>query len=236
MRGKLIVIEGTDCSGKETQAKLLENKLNMMDIKTKHLSFPCYDTPTGKIVGSCFLGKEELCNKYLTEREGWFPEGTGEVDSLVASLYYAADRKYNINKITKLLNEGVNVILDRYTYSNMAHQGGKILTQEDRFKFFKKMEVLEFDLLELPKPDLVFLLYVPHQMTLKLLEERSEAKDQNEADEKNLRRAEQTYLELKALYKFKTIECTINNEMRLIEDINKELFSNCLEELKIEGN
>ena len=232
MRGKLIVIEGTDCSGKETQAKLLEKKLNMMNIKTKHLSFPCYDTPTGKIVGSCFLGKEELCNKYLRERDGWFPEGTGEVDSLVASLYYAADRKYNIDKISKLLNEGVNVILDRYTYSNMAHQGGKIITQEERFKFFKKMEVLEFDLLELPKPDLVFLLYVPYQTTLRLLEGRSETRDQNEADEKNLKRAEQTYLELKALYKFKTIECIINDEMRKVDDINKELLACCLENIE----
>ena len=236
MRGKLIVIEGTDCSGKETQARLLENKLNMMNVKTKHLSFPCYDTPTGRIIGSCFLGKEELCNKHLTHKKAWFPEGTGNVDSLVSSLYYAADRKYNIDKITKLLNEGVNVILDRYTYSNMAHQGGKILTQEERFKFFKKMEVLEFDLLELPKPDLVFLLYVPCNVTLRLSESRQESKDQNEADEKNLRRAEQTYLELKALYKFKMIECTINNEMRLIDDINKELLSNCLEELNIEGS
>ena len=235
MRGKLIVIEGTDCSGKETQARLLENKLNMMNFKTKHLSFPCYDTPTGKIVGSCFLGKEELCNKYLTEKKAWFPEGTGNVDSLVASLYYAADRKYNIDKITKLLDEGVNVILDRYTYSNMAHQGGKILTQEERFKFFKKMEVLEFDLLELPKPDLVFLLYVPHQTTIKLFDGRNETKDQNEADVKNLKRAEQTYLELKALYKFKTIECTINDEMRKVDDINKEVLFNCLEELNMEG-
>ena len=130
---------------------------------------------------------------------------------------------------------GINVILDRYTYSNMAHQGGKIITQEERFKFFKKMEVLEFDLLELPKPDLVFLLYVPYQTTLKLLEGRSETKDQNEADEKCLKRAEQTYLELKALYKFKTIESTINNEMRKVDDINKEILSNCLEELNMEG-
>ena len=61
MKGKLIVIEGTDCSGKETQTLLLEKKLNELNIKTKHLSFPMYDTPTGCIIATCYLGKEEYC-------------------------------------------------------------------------------------------------------------------------------------------------------------------------------
>lgn len=232
MKGKLIVIEGTDCSGKETQAKLLVEKLNKRNIKTEHLSFPYYDTPTGRIVGACYLGKEELCQKYLKGTNGWFNEGAEEVDGLVSSLYYAADRKYNINQINELLNKGINVVLDRYTFSNMAHQGGKIITQEERFQFFKKMEVLEFDLLELPKPDLVILLYVPYQITMKLLETREEEPDQNERDSKHLRRAEQTYLELRALYKFKMIECTKNNEMRPIPDIHEELISNVLQFLE----
>ena len=234
MRGKLIVIEGTDCSGKETQAKLLAEKLNQMNIKNKRLSFPSYDTPTGKIIGACYLGKEELCKKYLKSSDGWFPEGTGEVDGLVSSLYYAADRKYNINQIEDLLNKGVNIILDRYTFSNMAHQGGKIITQEKRFKFFKKMEVLEFELLELPKPDLVILLYVPYQITLKLLEKRAEECDQNERNAEHLRRAEQTYLELKALYKFKMIECTKDNNMRSIPEIHESLLEIVLQSLGIE--
>ena len=228
MRGKLIVIEGTDCSGKETQAKLLEEKLNKMNKSTKRLSFPCYDTPTGKIIGACYLGKEELTKKHLNSNNGWFEEGSSEVDGLVSSLYYAADRKYNINQINELLNNGINVVLDRYTYSNMAHQGGKIITQEERFQFFKKMEVLEFELLELPKPDLVILLYVPHQVTLKLLEARDEASDQAESDIKYLRRSEQTYLELRALYKFKMIECTKLGNMRTIKEIHDELLKEVL--------
>lgn len=223
MRGKLIVIEGTDCSGKETQAKLLVQKLNKLNIKATRLSFPNYDTATGKIIGSCYLGKEELCNNLLNQNTGWFEEGANNVDGLVSSLYYAADRKYNINQIEDLLKKGVNVILDRYTFSNMAHQGGKITTQEERFQFFKKIEVLEFDLLGLPKPDIVILLYVPYQVTIKLLEERKEACDQNEKDKNHIKRAEQTYLELRALYHFKMIECTKENIMRPIEDIHQEL-------------
>ena len=224
MRGKLIVIEGTDCSGKETQARLLAKKLEDAGIPARHLSFPNYDTPTGKIIGTCYLGKKELC-KGLIQEEGWFPEGANHVDSYVSSLYYAADRKYNVEKINKLLDQGIHVILDRYTFSNMAHQGGKIVSQKSRFSFFKKIEILEFDLLELPKPDLVILLYVPYQITLELQKNRKESLDQNEQDKKHLKRAEQTYLELKALYHFKMIECTIHDKMRTIVSINKELES-----------
>ena len=205
-----------------------------MNIKIKHLSFPCYETPTGKIIGACYLGKDELCKKYLNNSSGWFLEGAGEVDGLVSSLYYAADRKYNIKTLEELLNNGINVILDRYTFSNMAHQGGKIITQEKRFEFFKKMEVLEFDLLELPKPDLVVLLYVPYQVTLKLLSNREEVSDQNERDAKHLKRAEQTYLELRALYKFKMIECTNGEVMHSIDKIHEELLDNVLKLLEVE--
>lgn len=226
MRGKLIVIEGTDCSGKETQARLLAKKLNESGIKSQHLSFPNYNKPTGKIIGSCYLGREELCRDLLKESNSWFEEGASNVDGLVSSLYYAADRRYNIKQIEDLLNKGVNVILDRYTFSNMAHQGGKIITQEERFQFFKKIEVLEFDLLGLPKPDLVILLYVPYQVTIELQESRNETRDQHEKDKNHLKRAEQTYLELRALYHFKMIECTKEGKIRTIEEIHQELFEN----------
>lgn len=224
MRGKLIVIEGTDCSGKETQARLLVKKLNEQGIRSQHLSFPNYDTPTGKIIGACYLGREELCSSLLGGVDGWFPEGASNVDGLVSSLYYAADRKYNIDKIEELLNDGVNVILDRYTFSNMAHQGGKIIHQEERFQFFKKIELLEFELLGLPKPDLVLLLYVPFQVTIELQQSRGEAVDQNEKDKRHLKRAEQIYLELRALYHFQMVECTLDGKMRAIEEIHEELL------------
>lgn len=232
MRGKLIVIEGTDCSGKETQATLLEKSLNQSHHKTKHLSFPNYDTPTGRVIGSCYLGKKELCQKYLKTATGWFKEGASNVDGLVSSLYYAADRKYNIHQINTLLDQGTNVILDRYTFSNMAHQGGKIIVQEKRFQFFKKIEHLEFDILELPRPDLVILLYVPYQITLELQKTRSVTLDQNEQDKSHLKRASLTYLELKALYHFKMIECTENNHLRTVEDIHNELKEIVLKSLK----
>lgn len=224
MKGKLIVVEGTDCSGKETQSNLLEETLNKLGKKTKKLYFPNYATPTGRIVGTCYLGKEELCNKYLKTKTGWFDEGASKVDGLVSSLYYAADRKYNIEEINKLLKKGINVILDRYTYSNMAHQGCKIKNQKDRFIFFKKIDCLEFELLELPRPDIVLFLYVPYEISYELKKYRKETMDQHEKDEEYLKKAEKTYLELAKIYDFLIIKCTNDNKIKTKEEINKNIL------------
>ena len=89
METHLIVIEGTDCSGKETQSKALEEHLTSIGRKVKTFSFPMYDTPTGKIIGGPYLGKKQIC-------EGWFPEGAPNVDAKVSSLLYALDRLYNM--------------------------------------------------------------------------------------------------------------------------------------------
>ena len=89
MKGKIIVIEGTDCSGKETQSILLEKRLIEENIKCIRFDFPNYNSPTGKIVGGAYLGKKEISNSY-------FEEGATNVDPYIACLYYAADRKYNI--------------------------------------------------------------------------------------------------------------------------------------------
>lgn len=226
MRGKLIVIEGTDCSGKETQTLLLEQKLNELNIKSKRLSFPMYDTPTGQIIAACYLGKEEYCNLLLKDGNyGLFKEGASNVDYMTSSLYYAADRRYNSAKIEELLASGTNVILDRYIYSNLAHQGGKIKNKKERNKYFSKMEKLEFDLLEIPKPDKVIFLYVPYDVAEELKKNRQEGIDQHEKDKEHLLNAENTYFELADLYNFDIINCAPNNKIRSIKSINDELFS-----------
>ncbi len=73
MKGKLIVVEGTDCSGKETQTRLLTERLQKENIKVARLSFPMYDTPTGKIIGACLLGKPGMCDELLKESHSFFP-------------------------------------------------------------------------------------------------------------------------------------------------------------------
>ena len=91
MRGKLLVIEGTEGSGKETQADLLVKRLNEMGEKAVKMRFPMYETPTGKIIYEHILNKDG--NSYFDE----------EVDPKALSLYYAADRVNNIGKINELL-------------------------------------------------------------------------------------------------------------------------------------
>lgn len=218
MRGKLIVIEGTDCSGKETQTnKLIENLTNDGQ-KVFQYTFPKYDSPTGRIIGGPYLGKPSI-------GEGWFPEGAPNVDALVSCCYYAADRRYNMNEILNHLDNGEIVIIDRYVESNMAHQGGKLATPEERQKMFQKIADLEYGILELPKPDAVIFLYMPYEYACELKKTRNEAPDQNESDEHHLRQAEATYLEMAELYNFQKVNCFDENGIKTIESISDEVYN-----------
>lgn len=225
MRGKLIVIEGTDCSGKETQTRLLVEKLKKVGMKVKRLSFPWYDSPTGKIVGACLLGKPEMCQELMHTDHGIFPEGGGDVDELTALAYYAADRRYHLPEINRLLDEGYILIIDRYVTSNMAHRGGLLEKREDRLKIYKKIEMLEYEINELPKPDKTIFLYLPFEYAQILKKNRSEVADEAESNEKYLKLGEKAYLELSALYGYDIINCVKNKEIRTIEDINRELYN-----------
>ena len=219
-KGKLIVIEGTDCSGKETQSNLLVKQLNLRGINSIRLAFPMYETPTGRIVGECFLGKGNDGN-------GWFKEGSVKVDPKIASLYYAADRKYNLDIINHYIEKGYYVVVDRYVSSNMAHQGAKIEDPDLRFNLFNWIDKLEYWLLELPKPDITIFLHVPYKYTKELMKNRSE-KDSNEKDENYQINSVKTYLELAVLYNWTKIDCIKDDKLRDIEDINKEIVENVL--------
>lgn len=221
--GKLIVIEGTDCSGKNTQSKILQDKLIKENYKVVEMSFPMYDTPTGKIIGGPYLGKESICH-------GWFKEGANNVPAKVASLYYAADRLYNIPVIKKYLEEDYIVILDRYVTSNMGHQAGKIKDKNERLEMFKWLEKLEYDLLELPRPDIQIFLHMPYEYSKSLQKNRTEL-DEHERSLENITNAENAYLEMAELFNFIKIECIKNNEIRTIDDISEELYKKIKENL-----
>lgn len=213
----LFVIEGTDCSGKQTQSEKLVERLKKDGKNVIKFSFPDYDTPTGKIVGGPYLGKSYIC-------DGWFPEGAPNVSGKVASLYYAADRLYNVERIKKALKENKIVIIDRYVESNMAFQGSKFDTKEERKEMFKWLETLEYDLIGLPKPDNIIFLYMPYEYACELKKSREEKPDQNELDENLLRRAETTYLELAELYNYSRVDCVVDGQIRTIEDIHEEIY------------
>ena len=223
-RGKLIVIEGTDCTGKETQAKLLLKRLKSDGIKIEERAFPMYDTPTGKIIGGALLGKSHI-------GESVFPNAS-KVDPKVAALYYAADRLYNIGEINRMLDDGINVILDRYVESNMGHQAGKLKDKQEKLAMMNWLESLEYNLLKLPRPDLVLFLYMPYQYTIELRNKRGEAPDEVEKDVNYLHNAEETYSMMAEKYNYDIVHCVKDERIRTIEEISDDVYNLVKNKLK----
>jgi len=213
--GKFIVIEGTDCSWKETQSKLLCERFAQEWISLGYRSFPMYGSPTGKIIGGPYLWKPSM-------GECFFPEGAANVDPKVASLYFAADRLYHLPEIEKS-KKNQNVILDRYVYSNMAHQGGKLSSFTERQALYQWIEELEFHCLWLPEAEIKILLHMPIKWTLELQKKRTEL-DQHESNHAYLENAEKAYLEIAEKYDFHLIECGDEEHIKTIGEINDELL------------
>lgn len=214
-KGKLIVLEGTDCSGKETQSNLLVDYLNSIGVKTIKSAFPNYDSPTGKIIAGAYLGKSGYMDPV-------FAEGASNVDPYCASLLFAMDRKYNIGKIEKALNDGLCVVLDRYIDSNMAHQASK-LDGEQQDEMIKFLSDLEYGLLKLPKADVEVLLYMPTWASKQLKAGRKEAPDQHESQEDYLLKSENTYLKIAKQRNIPVLNCTDKGKIKSIKEINQEL-------------
>ena len=219
-KGKLIVIEGTDCSGKQTQTDELVKNLKNMGLKAISFSFPNYASPTGEIIGEYYLGKN---NNSL------FKEGIENVDPKISSLYYAADRAYNINIIKKYLESDYIVILNRYVESNMAFQGGKIKDIKKRHMLYEWLDNLEFVLLDLPRPDMVLFLYLPYEQVCILKKSKGKAVNEN-----LLHMAEIAYFELSNIYDYQKINCLKDDELRSIEDISKEILNKVEDYLETE--
>lgn len=204
--GKIIVIEGIEGSGKETQSKLLVEALNKMGIKSIEFSFPMYDTPTGRIFKDCLLSN----NNYFNER-------IDSLDPELVCLYTAADRKYNIKKINDYLMNGYIVVINRYTSSNMANQGSKYEDSEDRFYMYQWIDKLEYWLLKLPKPDYTILLNMPYKYNNQL--SFGLAKDNSKQE-----RVLESYLELAGLYNWDIINCIDEDKEKTIDEIHEEIM------------
>ncbi len=213
-KGKIILIEGTDGSGKNTQARKLFDRLTEEKTPVKMMSFPRYETPTGRIIGECYLGKNGV---------PWFEEPT-HLNPKIASLYYAADRLAAKEEMESIINSGTNLILDRYVESNMAHQGGK-LSGNERRRFIGWVENLEYNLNNMPRPDKTIFLYVPTSVALELRKSR-ENSDVHESSLEHLKNAEETYLELSERFRWTKITCAPNGKMRTIDNIAEEIYQN----------
>ncbi|MBI2630704.1 deoxynucleoside kinase [Candidatus Nomurabacteria bacterium] len=164
-RGKLIVIDGTDGSGKATQAGLLIKHLKKDGYTVKVVDFPeYYSNFFGAFIGHC-----------LSEQYYNFVK----VHPKIASVLYAADRFESKDKIIKWLKEGNIVVANRYASANQIHQGGKIANTKKRENFLKWLAQMEYEVFKIPRPDAVFYLDVPIPIVMKLIRERN--KENNRA-------------------------------------------------------
>ncbi len=152
---KLLVVEGLDGAGKSTQIKLLNKFFSERGHSCEYLHFPRTDT--------AWFG--ELIARFLRGEFG----ALNEVDPWLVAMLYAGDRKDASGLITNWLNSGKIVLLDRYTYSNIAYQCAKLDNSEERKKLMSWILDLEFKHFGIPMPDLNIFLDVPLSFTEKKL-------------------------------------------------------------------
>lgn len=218
--GKVIVVEGCDGCGKETQSRLLVQSLQALGYKAIEFSFPMYQSPTGKIFKDCVRGKD---------KPSWFTEGYDHLDPEIVCLYTAADRKYNAKLIQSYLDQDYIVVLNRYTSSNMAHQGSKYSDSDDRFYMYQWIDKLEYWLLKLPKPDYTFLLNLPYEYSTHL-KEKQVSFEFDSPQQQDLVLA--AYLELSELYHWDVIDCIENHRLKSIEEIHQEIMDLVIKRIK----
>ena len=215
--GLFLVIEGSDGSGKGTQFKLLAERLKAEGYDVSTYDFPQYDKE------SSFHVREYLNGNY----------GTAEsLGPYTPSLFYALDRYSASKQIAEDLRNGKVVLSNRYVGSNMAHQGTKFHTNEDRRAFFQWLDQLEFGMLGIPRPDLNVVLLVPAQIAQQLVDQKearsytTKKRDIHEADIQHLEKAVRVYQELCATFQnnFTAIDCTQDNKMISIPHINNLIW------------
>ena len=223
MKGKLIVFEGTDGSGKATQSRMLCQHLEREQIDFKNIDFPRYGQPSAVMV-----------QEYLDGKLGKNP---GDVNAFAASIFYAMDRYASYKQDWGDFYEaGGLIVADRYTTSNAVHQASKE-PKENQEKYLHWLYDFEYDKLKLPCPDLVIYLDVPTDFTEKMLRSREAATntkaDIHEQDMAYLATCRQTGRTAAAYYGWTVINCVENGAMRSIEDIHQEIYryvQKCLEE------
>ncbi len=215
--GKLFVIDGTDGSGKQTQFKKLQERLNEENINYRVVSFPNYDSPSSALV-----------KMYLS---GEFGEHAKDVSPYVASTFYAVDRFATFKKYFEdYYNEGGIILADRYTTANMVHQAGKIQDKEERKKFLEWLWNLEFNLYGLPVPTKTFFLNMPPEYAMHLMENRENKfthgtqKDIHERDKSHIIDSYNAACDLVDTYNWYEVKCIKDEKIRTIEDIHEEIF------------
>ena len=216
--GKIFVIDGTDGSGKQTQFAKLQERLLKENIDYKTVSFPNYDSPSSSLV------KMYLCGEFGLDAK--------KISPYIASTFYAVDRFATFKKgFEEYYNNGGIILADRYTTANMVHQAGKIHDKEERKKFLDWLWDFEFNVYGLPVPSKVFFLKMPPEKSIELMKDRENKftheakKDIHESDEQHLIDSYNAACSVAVDYKWYTIECIKDGNLRTIEDIHDEIFN-----------
>ena len=220
--GKLIVIEGTDGSGKSTQFRRLTEHLSLDSQEFKTLVFPQYSEPSSALI-RMYLGGE-------------FGHKPTDVNAYAASAFYAVDRYASYKKDWgQYYENGGLIVSDRYTTSNAVHQASKE-PKDKQSEYLKWLYEFEYDRLGLPRPDLTIYLDVPTEYTEKLLRSREEKTntqaDIHEQDMQYLATCRETGKAAATYYGWTVISCVKDGVMRSIEDIHNEIYQHvmrCLE-------
>ena len=213
VKGKLLVIDGLDGSGKETQAKLLAKRLKDQGRKVMTISFPVYESPASAPV-----------RMYLS---GEFGKAPGDVNPYAASAFFAVDRFASFKKDWQSFYEnGGIVIADRYTTSNAVHQCSK-LPEREWDSFSKWLFSFEYELMGIPAPDGVIYLRVDPEVSQKLMTKRydshEEKKDIHERDVEYLKRSQKTADYFAKALGWQCVECISHGKMRTIEEISEDI-------------
>jgi len=219
-RGKLIVVEGVDGSGKSTQFKLLKDRIEKQGRVIESLHFPRH--------GEGFFGR--MVDEYLNGKFG----DAAEVDPYLASMVYAGDRWEAKDQLESWIKDGSIVLLDRYMTSNKGHQVGKIKTDEEKLACLKWLDELEYETFKIPRPDLVVYLDVPAEYNIGLMSRRGGdgkeyvdgTRDQHESNEQHLKDAGDAYRFVVDQYDYwQKIDCMENSKLASIEDIHERLWN-----------
>lgn len=214
MSGRLMVLEGTDGSGKSTQFELLRRRLERESVPFRHAVFPRYDQPSSALI-----------RLYL---EGEFGSAPGDVNAYAASAFYAVDRYASYRQDWGTWYEdGGLVLCDRYTTSNAVHQASK-LPGQDRESFLRWLYEFEFDKLGLPRPDLVLYLDMPVEQSEHLLRRRETTTDTqadiHERDSAYLAACREAASYAADLLGWRRIPCMEAGQLRTVEEIHQDIW------------
>ncbi len=221
MRGRFIVCEGTDGSGKATQAKLLAERLKENGIPVLYMDFPRYS--------ESFFGRK--AGQFLKGEFG----GIKDVHPFLASLPFAFDRWQAGQQIDEMLESGGWVIASRYTLSNLAHQTAK-LPHEEREEFVSQIIKMEYEVLGIPVEDHNFFLYVPTDISQALVDAKGHrdyignGRDIHEADLGHQQSAAQMYKYLARRFEhITTINCCNDKgDLMGIEEIHRAVWEHTI--------